>query len=447
MLRTNDTQGFHPRSLFARPPYRDPLKMSEEFQSVEPAVRGPDRHPGAVRSEPARLDAARLDLAVVLPTFNERENVAEIIARLSDALAGLRWELIFVDDDSPDGTAARVRSIAAADRRIRLIQRIGRRGLSSACIEGILATSAEYIAVMDADLQHDERILPQMLSKLRAEALDIVVATRNAEGGSMAEFAAKRVFLSRLGQRISRLVTRCDLTDPMSGFFLLRRAFFLEVVRDLNGGGFKILVDMLASSRRAVRLGEVGYSFRNRVHGESKLDVNVGVEYLFLVLSKLTGGALPTRFVVFALVGALGLLVNFVFLSLLFVRLHLGFSAAQAWATLAAMTSNFFLNNLITYRDRRLRGWYMPLGLISFCLACSFGAWANVSIAGNLLRAGVQWYAAGLIGTVVSAVWNYSVSNLFTWQMPQSRRPAVSESPVAIPADAPAAQTIGTDLR
>jgi len=362
-----------------------------------------------------------IDIAVVVPTFNERENVGEVVARLSAALTGLDWELIFVDDDSPDGTAEVITSFATEDRRIRLIQRIGRRGLSSACIEGILATPANCVAVMDADLQHDEGILPRMLQKLRGEALDVVVATRNADGGSMSEFSAGRVFLSRLGQRISRVVFRCELTDPMSGFFVLRRSFFLEVVHGLHGGGFKILLDILATSRRPVRLGEVGYCFRNRVYGRSKLDVSVAVEYLFLVLNKLTGGVLPTRFVVFALVGAIGLFVNLACLSLLFIRLHLGFAASQAWATLAAMTGNFFLNNQITYRDRRLHGAYVIFGLLSFWLACSFGAWANVSFADTLLHSGVPWYLAGLAGTVLSAVWNYSISNLFTWQMPQPR--------------------------
>jgi dolichol-phosphate mannosyltransferase len=366
--------------------------------------------------------SGNLEIAVVLPTFNERENIPELIARLSAALDGLSWELVFVDDDSPDDTAEVVSVYAAEDRRIRLIQRVGRRGLSSACIEGILATPAKYVAVMDADLQHDEAILPQMLEKLRSENLDMVVATRNAPGGSMSEFSAKRVFLSRFGRQISRMVTRSELTDPMSGYFLLRRSFFLEVVHGMHGGGFKILVDMLATSNRPVCLGEVPYCFRKRMHGESKLDVNVAVEYIFLVLNKLTGGVIPTRFVVFALIGATGLIVNFAFLSLLFIAFHLSFIASQAWATLAAMTGNFYLNNLITYRDRRLHGKYMVTGLLSFWLACSFGAWANVSIAGSLLHSGAPWYLAALVGTVLSAVWNYSISNLFTWQMPQPRK-------------------------
>jgi dolichol-phosphate mannosyltransferase len=366
-----------------------------------------------------------LSIAIVLPTFNERENIPVLIDRLSSTLAGLDWELIFVDDDSPDGTADVVRSYACKNRRVRLIQRIGRRGLSTACIEGILATSANYVAVIDADLQHDETVLPQMLEKLRCENLDIVVATRSADGGSMGEFAANRVFLSRLGRSISRMVCRCELSDPMSGFFLLRRSFFLEVVHGLHDGGFKILVDMLATSKRQVRVGEVGYVFRNRLHGESKLDASVATEYLFLVLEKLTGGAIPTRFFSFAMVGSLGLIVHFAVLSLLYMKLGLSFTTSQTWATLAAMVGNFYLNNLITYRDRRLHGMYLFTGMLTFMLACSFGAWANVSFAGSLLHSGMPWYVAGVAGNILSAVWNYSASSVFTWQMRQRRRASV----------------------
>jgi dolichol-phosphate mannosyltransferase len=366
-----------------------------------------------------------VDLAIVLPTFNERGNVAEIVARLETALQGLRWEIIFVDDDSPDGTASVVRAHARRDPRIRLLHRIGRRGLSSACIEGILSTSANSIAVMDADMQHDETILPKMLAQLRAESLDLVVGTRNAEGGSMGQFSQKRVLLSSFGRKVSRAVCHCDLSDPMSGFFLIDRGFFMEVVHHLHRGGFKILVDIMASSRRPVRFGEIGYCFNTRKHGESKLDINTGVEYLFLVISKLTGGMIPTRFAVFTLVGTAGLATHFACLTLLLYGLHLHFFAAQVTATYVAMTENFFLNNLITYRDRSLRGARLFYGLFSFWLACSFGAWANVIFARSLLQSGMAWYFAGLAGITISSVWNYSISNLFTWQMPQKPRAAV----------------------
>ena len=360
-----------------------------------------------------------IELSVVLPTYNERDNVIELIAVLERVLEGIRWEVVVVDDDSPDGTAEIACELARCDRRVRAIRRVGRRGLSSACIEGILSSSAAYVAVMDADLQHDESVLPKMLERMQTESLDIVVGTRNADGGDMGQFSRRRVMLSRLGERISKMVCRVRLSDPMSGFFLLRREFFLEVVHDLQGGGFKILVDILASSRRPVRLAEVGYRFRNRKHGDSKLDVNAGVEYLFLVINKITGGLIPVRFAVFSLVGTTGLIVHLLALSVFVLALRLNFSWSQALATFIAMTANFFLNNLITYRDRKLRGMRLWFGWVTFCVACSFGAWANVVFARSLIQMGVPWLAAGLGGIVISSVWNYSVSSLFTWQTPR----------------------------
>ena len=378
-----------------------------------------------------------LDLAVVVPTYRERENIAELIRRLERALCGLRWELTFVDDDSPDETAEVVREWVRRDRRVRLVHRIGRRGLSSACIEGILASSAACVAVMDADMQHDETLLPRMLSLLRQESLDIVVATRNANGGSMGQFPAHRVLLSRLGQKVSRAVCRCELSDPMSGFFLVRQSYFLEAARQLQGNGFKILVDLLASSPRPVRLAEIGYEFKPRAHGESKLCVHTAVEYLLLVVNKLSGGVLPVRFAAFAIVGAIGLGTHLTALATMLYGLHLHFIAAQSLATAVAMIENFFLNNLITYSDRSLRGLRWVSGLASFCLACSFGAWANVTIARSLYGNGLPWYVAGMAGTLLSAVWNYSATSLFTWHMPRR---------VAARGAAPATEPMAGDL-
>jgi dolichol-phosphate mannosyltransferase len=366
--------------------------------------------------------------AVVLPTYNERENIGAVVGQLETALDtlsdGVNWEIIFVDDNSPDGTAEVVREYAQRDPRIRLVHRVGRRGLSSACIEGIMATTAPFVAVMDADLQHDETILPKMLKRLRQESLDVVVGTRNAMGGSMGQFPKRRVLLSRIGNAISQAVCRCVPSDPMSGFFVVRRSFFLCVVSRLQGNGFKILVDMLASSERPVRFGEVGYHFRNRTYGESKLDVNTVAEYLFLILNKAMGGLVPLRFAMFALVGATGVLAHLGCLAVLMFGLHAKFPTAQTMATFVAMTGNFFLNNLITYRDRSLRGSKLVSGLASFWLACSFGAWANVIFARALLQSGVKWYLAALAGVILSSMWNYSISNLFTWQMPLPQRRA-----------------------
>jgi dolichol-phosphate mannosyltransferase len=364
----------------------------------------------------------RLDLSIVIPTYNERCNVVELIERLDRTLSELAWEAVFVDDDSPDDTAALLNEIARHDRRIRVIHRIGRRGLSSACIEGILSTTAHCIAVMDADMQHDEAVLPRMLELMRAGSYDVVVGTRNAAGGSMGQFSRNRVRLSQFGRRISDMVCRCAISDPMSGFFMVQRSFFLDVARDLHGGGFKILVDMLASARRPVRLAEVGYTFRDRRRGESKLNASIAIDYLLLVIDKLLGRYIPVRFAAFALVGLAGVATHLVCLALLMFGFHVHFIAAQIAATYVAMTENFFLDNLITWRDRSLRGVRLISGLASFWLACSFGAWANVLFARSLYESGAPWYLAGIAGIVLGSVWNYCISNIFTWRSTRSPR-------------------------
>ncbi len=361
-------------------------------------------------------DEPALELAVVVPTYNERENVVLLLAALHKALADSEWEVIFVDDNSPDGTAEHIRAIAATNRHIRVLERIGRRGLSSACIEGMLATPAPYIAVMDADLQHDESMLPSMLEQLKSRHLDVVVASRNVAGGSMGEFSRRRIRLSNLGSRISRWVCRCEISDAMSGFFIVRRAFFQEVAARLTGSGFKILVDLLGSSMRPVRLTEMPYRFRKRERGESKLDVNVELEYLYLVIDKIVGDVVPTRFVLFVLVGSLGVLIHLCVLALLYVEAHVSFVFSQVAATWFAMTFNFLLNNIVTFRDRRLHGWRILGGLLTFYLACSVGALINVSFAQRLFQATIPWYLSGIAGIAISSVWNYGINSVWTWR-------------------------------
>src|ERR1017187_3015909 len=211
------------------------------------------------------------ELAVVVPTFNERENVIPLANALQRSLAGIDFEIIFVDDDSPDGTADAVRALSRTTPEVRVVQRINRRGLASAVVEGMMASSAPYLAVIDADMQHDETVLPDMLRKLKEERLDVVIGTRNKAGGSMGSFSAARVALSNIGRRISALVSHVEVSDPMSGYFVVTRCYLEEVVRSLSSVGFKVLLDLLASSRRAARIAEVGYTFRNRQFGESKL--------------------------------------------------------------------------------------------------------------------------------------------------------------------------------
>jgi dolichol-phosphate mannosyltransferase len=356
------------------------------------------------------------DLAVIVPTLNEKDNIEPLLDRLGEALAGIAWEAVFVDDDSRDGTADLLLRLELARPGVRVIRRIGRRGLSSACTEGMLATGAPFLAVIDADLQHDESILPRMLEILRDGDLDIVVGTRFSAGGSVGAFAGKRLLLSRLGRLLSRIVSRADLSDPMSGYFVLRRSFFEATMRRLSGQGFKILLDLFASAPRPVRFAEVPFTFRPRHSGESKLDTLVMLEYVTLLSDKLLGPYFPTRFVMFVLVGLFGVVVHLAVLGVAHKVMLISFYYAQIIATFAAMTVNFNLNNLLTYRDRRLSGVELIYGHLSFYLICSIGAIANFEIAEMLFNFHVPWMVAGLLGAMISSVWNYGVSSTFTWK-------------------------------
>ncbi len=357
------------------------------------------------------------ELTVVVPCYNEQPNVAPLVEKLDAALAGIAWEVVFVDDDSPDGTAAEARRLAQADSRVRCIRRIGRRGLASAVIEGALASSAPFIAVMDGDLQHDETRLAEMLDRLRTGTCDLVVASRHVAGGDAAGLASGfRHALSGAGIRIAQRLLPVRLTDPMSGFFMLRRRLFETLAPRLTGKGFKILLDLVLSAPSALRVTEVPARFRARAAGESKLDVLVAAQFLALLLDKLLRGVVPLRFIAFGAVGALGVLVHLIVLTLAFHVGGLGFGAAQALATVVAMICNFQLNNQITYRDHRLKGARFWRGLALFMAVCGLGAAANIGIARTLYLSHTGWTLSGATGAVIGVVWNYAVSSTLVWR-------------------------------
>jgi dolichol-phosphate mannosyltransferase len=357
-----------------------------------------------------------VELSVIVPTFNERANISLLVDRLRNTLDGIAWEVIFVDDDSPDGTAAHVRGLSQSDPHVRCLLRIGRRGLSTACIEGILASSAPYVAVMDADLQHDDRLLPRMLAMLQREGCEIAVGSRYVPGGGVGDWDGTRVRISAFANRLSRILCKVDIADPMSGFFMFRRPVFDAAVRKMSGQGFKILLDFLASSPKAPAVQELPYHFGLRRFGESKLDTLVAWEFAMLIADKLVGHIIPVRFVLFTLTGGVGLLVHLAVLGFCFKIAGISFDVSQTVAVAVAMTSNFFMNNLFTYRDRRLRRWRLVRGFLSFAAVCAVGAVANVGVASYLFNMDQKWWLAGVVGVVVGAVWNYAVSSVFTWK-------------------------------
>lgn len=357
-----------------------------------------------------------VELSIIVPTFNERDNVAELLSRLDNALIEISWEAVFVDDDSPDGTAELVRQIGQQRGDVRCVQRIGRRGLSRAVVEGMLASSAPIMAVIDADMQHDERVLPTMLRILHNEQADVVIGTRYQGGGSTGEWNATRVRMSRFATRLARLVTKAPLSDPMSGFFMIRRTAFEQAVRRLSGEGYKILLDLFASAPTELRFAEVPYTFRPRHAGESKLDSAVLWEYLLLLVDKTFGRFIPARFLLFSLVGFSGLIVHFSVLWILFKALNVTFGVAQTVATFVAMTTNFLFNNTFTYRDRRKHGWAFLTSLLSFYVICSIGVVGNVGVANFFFEKNYSWLLSGLVGALVGTVWNYAASSVFTWR-------------------------------
>lgn len=355
------------------------------------------------------------EISIVVPTFSEVENIVELHSRLSAVLGSESWELIFVDDDSPDGTADLARALASKDQRVRCIQRIGRRGLSTAVIEGALSSSAPYVAVMDADLQHDESILPAMLHEVRSRDLDIVVGSRYVAGGGTGDWAESRKSISRIASRLAKGLVPENLRDPLSGFFIMKSEALRDAARRLSGYGYKILLDLFVSAGRPLRFAEVPYTFRPRAHGQSKLDSLVAWEYLMLLVDKRIGHIIAPRLLFFAMVGGSGVALHYLVLSSLFLGLGVPFTVAQLAGTVSAMTSNFFLNNLFTYRDRRLRGTKLVRGLVSFYAVCGMGALANIGIAAYAFAKNLEWALSALAGIVVGTLWNYLATARFTW--------------------------------
>lgn len=364
--------------------------------------------------DPATLGRP-IELTVVIPTLNEVGNVETLLGRISIALAGIEWEAMFVDDGSSDGTAELVTRLAQTERRIRLIRRIGRRGLSSAVVEGALASTSPVVAVIDADLQHDETILPDLFRAIDSGGHQLAIGTRYCSGGSTGDWDAGRLQISRFATRLAAPIMKTPLSDPMSGLFAVRRDVLLAAAPNLSSVGYKILLDLVASHPCPLSVAEVGYTFGVRTSGTSKLDQMVALEYLELLLDKTIGRFVPVKLVQFGAIGMVGVGVHLTLLYLLLNALGARFAVGQAGAVLGAMTFNFALNNRFTYRDRQLKGAAWITGLLSFYLVCSLGAVANVGIGSLVYDRLPEWWVAGIAGAIVGSVWNYVASGWLTW--------------------------------
>lgn len=356
------------------------------------------------------------EIQVVVPTLNEVGNIPVLVSRLEKSLAGMDWELTFVDDDSKDGTYEEIVKLTDIKDNIRVISRVGRRGLASACFEGMMSSTSPIIVVMDADLQHDETLIPKMVNMLKSERLDIISASRFAAGATLLGLSKARQKISRLGNRMANFVMKASLTDPLSGFFAVRREVLDRVAGSLSLMGFKILFDIYASSPTKLSGKEIPMSFKTRHQGESKLNIREFLDFGFLMLEKLFGRFLPIRFLKFAFVGVIGLVVHMTALALLHRAMDIAFIYSQAAATYIAMSSTFVMNNAFTFRDRKLKGARFAKGLLSFFAICTLGALLNLVLADYLYNTGAHWLISGFMGACAGAVWNYAVNNTFTWK-------------------------------
>ncbi len=374
---------------------------------------------GKRRSAERRSEAhaPTLELAVIVPTLNERDNIAPLVSAINDVLDGHACEIIVVDDNSTDGTADAVRELGRNDIRVRCLQRIGRRGLSSAFLEGALSTAAPAVALIDADMQHDERLLPAMLETLHGEDLDVVIGSRYMQKGEFGDWSKSRIRSSKLATEIAIRLTGVPLSDPMSGFFMIRTALVRDLAPRLSAIGFKALLDVFLTTRQQLRFQEIPYTFRSRQAGQSKMDTKVLLEFGELIIDKLFGHVVPAKLIMFSLVGSFGVVVHLVTLAVLFKWLSVEFLTAQTVATLTAMTFNFALNNIFTYHDRRLTGWMWIKGWLTFSLASSVGIVANVGVATVLFGTySVRWILSALAGILVGLLWNYTLTSVFTWK-------------------------------
>jgi dolichol-phosphate mannosyltransferase len=281
----------------------------------------------------------------------------------------------------------------------------------------MLAAAADTIAVIDCDLQHDETLLPRMLEAVESGKADLVIATRYGdEGEASGGFSHLRHKTSALATRLTNLLLSTHVSDPMSGFFMIRREAADAIAPKLSTGGFKLLLDILASAPPGLRVEEIPYTFRPRQHGTSKLDGLVVADFLGLLLAKLSGNLVSPRFFLFAAVGASGLIVHLAALRTFLFAGHASFQTAQILAAFVAMTSNFILNNALTFHDRRLRGLAALRGLLTFYAVCSIGTLANVGVADLIYVRDASWWRAGIAGALMAAVFNYAASSMLTWR-------------------------------
>jgi dolichol-phosphate mannosyltransferase len=368
---------------------------------------------------------AIVDLSLVLPTYNEGKNIVPMLEQLIpvlDGVAHLQYEIIVVDDDSPDRTWEKALSLAEKFPQVRVVRRQGERGLSTAVIRGWQAARGRFLGVMDADLQHPPEVAANVAREMMRGA-DLAIASRHVEGGGVSDWSLVRRVISRGAQMIGYMLLHeviGRITDPMSGFFMIRRTALQG--RKLSPLGYKILIEVLGRGQVGW-ISEVPYTFRERSEGSSKLTNQIYLQYFQHLLRLRLFLVHESKFVRFCVVGCSGVIID---MSLLFVfsdpkMLGWGLTRSKLLAAEAALLNNFIWNDLWTFgsvsKHQSTMG-HRVKRFLKFNAICSLGIFLNVVI----LNIEFNWfhmnrYIANLVAIGLVTLWNYKSNKEFSWRV------------------------------
>jgi dolichol-phosphate mannosyltransferase len=368
-----------------------------------------------------------VELSLVIPTYNERENIASLVRSIHQLLtdSGCSFEIIIVDDDSPDKTWELVQTLTAKYPGLRLIRRIKEKGLAKAVTRGWQEARGEILAVMDGDLQHPPETLLTLIEALRKDGIEIAVASRHVQGGGVSDWNVFRRLISWSATLTATWIlpgTLATVRDPMSGFFALRRSVIDGI--PLNPTGYKILLEVLSRGTYA-SVEEVPYTFVERKQGGSKFGLRQALEFLgHLARLSWTTGEL-TRLLQYLTVGLSGVLVN---MGTLFVLTFQGWSyiSAGILAVESSILTNFLLNEIWTFADFSRRS--ASLGarlqrLFKYNLVCVGGAIINLALLWLMTEhVGIYFMLSNGIGIIAATLWNYGMNANVTWESARARR-------------------------
>ena len=358
-------------------------------------------------------------ISVIIPTYNEYKNLPKLLDQLLNLETIFEKEIIIVDDNSSDGTQNLARSYSQNDRRIRLISRLGRSGLSSAIKEGCLCASGDLIVIMDADGQHEPNSIINGLEKFNNKNIDIIIGSRFLEESIIKGLSSKRESGSSIANFLARITLHSGykkLTDYMTGFILLKRNSCIKYIEKIDVNGFKFLYELLSLSKGKLTVIEIPLVFGFREFGQSKLDLAVIWDFLISLIHNFFGRIIPRRAFSFALVGLIGVFVQMFVIYFLLAVTDFDFEKILPVGVILAATSNYIINNILTFRSNKLSGKNFYFGLFKFLLVASLPIIANIGVA-NLFynQLSSNTFFAQIAGILVVFIWNYAASSRVVW--------------------------------